>query len=226
MYLKFLIFLFVICNIAKPLKAQSIEEARQAAKEDIKKLKESQLLVRLHTNQNQYGYLNAIGKKKEAERIKKLQEEFNKRVIKSFNTHFNFCPVLFFYVENTPQLKEGKVERIFLNENLEVTENYVFNDSLYYIGEFGTTDEDTAKVFSGYRMVRTDSGTVEKVATYTSGSGLGVSAFVIRNMDFYQLIDPFPYIRSFKGLPLLESSPETTVRKLDTKLKELYEEFY
>ncbi|MDX2133898.1 MAG: hypothetical protein SFV52_03905 [Saprospiraceae bacterium] len=75
------------------------------------------ICFRLHDFQQRITHLKETGKIQEAEEQQLEIRRYNRYVIDLFRTHFNFCPVYFFYSSQTARLQAG--EPVLLNENLE-----------------------------------------------------------------------------------------------------------
>ncbi|MGB6035701.1 MAG: hypothetical protein WBG42_05505 [Cryomorphaceae bacterium] len=106
----------------------------------------------------------------------------------------------------------------------------------YLIAEFANLKPDTARYYIGDRIEPDPNGGLRRVKRYgDSDIGADFRALVIKDRNFVQLRDPFPYyVRSFKKswkeapeqlifiFPLISSlniDHAVTVRKLDSKLR-------
>ena len=122
-----------------------------------------------------------------ANKIKKEQAKENKHIANVFGTNIDFCPVYFFYSEDTEQLKTG-VSGFLMNKDLEVDETLTVPE-FYIILEKGAV-----------KQVNNPLGTFKETdKNYHENSNLISSAFVFKDKDGNQLTKPFPYyVKAFR----------------------------
>lgn len=131
------IFLSLLCFIG--ITQISAQYTREDAKADLLQLRNSMLLVRLHTNDVAINYLESQGRAKEADRLKERQYLENKEIILSFSQAFDFCPVFFFYSEASDDIRQGNLEGNLFNAQQQPVEPHEFTEA-YYTAEFSETE--------------------------------------------------------------------------------------
>ena len=156
----------------KTYKKERTQE-RKVAEENILLMKEGVLLVRLDFKRKEIAYFEKYGNTKEANKIKKKQAEINQYIINSFDSLFQFCPVYFFSTKDSRNVLEGRMdEMVFFNMQCEPDSSIKWKETSFFIAEFGRIEGDT---------------------TLEEGSKFSAAALIIRNSNFKQLRDPFPY---------------------------------
>lgn len=125
------IFLLLISSVCF---AQKKVKPKDNARTTIVMLKNGALFVRLKTSELQISGLKKRGKEKEAEEIRKEQENNNRSIIAAFKANFNFCPVYFFYSNYSTKVKEGNYKGCLMNTDTQIDTS--FNSNNYLIGEF------------------------------------------------------------------------------------------
>ncbi len=106
----------------------------------IQDLKQSALLVRLSTSENQLELLRKMKNMDRYHEVKKAQEEENQKIIAAFTAEFNFAPKVYFFASsNSDKIKAGDLSQVLLNKNLAVIDTFPFKT--YYIAEFSNTEE-------------------------------------------------------------------------------------
>ena len=166
----------------------------------IKRLENGFLLVRLDFQRRKIDYFEKFENFKESEKVKKEAFRINQIIVSTFDSIFNFCPVLFFANEDSKKVVSQNFEEVqFYNSKFEVVSNLKLTKENYLIGEFGFIEQDA----------------IDEAVTKSS-----MSAFVIRDIDFKQLRPPFPYYTRF--YPLVKSTKryDLPVRKINKKLHE------
>ncbi|MBM3404237.1 MAG: PorT family protein [Bacteroidetes bacterium] len=227
-------------NISLNHKAKQVISYRKirkhAAREQIQSLKSGTLLVRLKTSATRINAMEKIGKTAQAEQIRMEQDLENKKIISAFQKHFDFCKVLFFYSPHSRDVKEKRVDGIFLDGKLQVGPSIRVDTSKpIFIAEFGAIEPDTIKFFSGYRYETARNWGIPRIRSYYSPSAdFDFYALVIMDDQFVQLKRPFPYYtrtiyRSIRKepvevpfiaplLPFLTWSYDRTVERMNRKL--------
>lgn len=156
---------------------------RQYAQEQIKALTGGVLLVRLQTRNKSIDLHRKNGQHDIANRIEDEQYQENKDIVDAFNQHFSFAPVFFFYADDTELIKSGKSSGVFLNNKLVRADSIKPNLNFYMVAEFGPLEGET-KVIPGDTLV--------PLPDYVAGEVLE-RALVMRDKNFMQMRDPFPY---------------------------------
>lgn len=181
-------------NNKESKKQNIIRQKKRVAEEQIKNLKQGTLLVRLKTSELKINALIKMGDLEEASKVKKAQDIENKKIVAAFKNNFNFCKTVFFFSNNSDNVRKGNCENIFLNDSLIIDEfKFVDTSKSIFIAEFGTIEQDTLKHFSHYTYEPDGDWSVKKVSHYYGGPDFGFDALIIRDKNFVQLSKPFPY---------------------------------
>ncbi len=186
---------------------------QQMAKDDIKALKNSILLVQLKTKQNTIDAYLKRGNTKKAEKIKKLMEQDNKNIIKGFKEYFTFCPVYFYYSTDMKKVKNKQLSDVhFLDDSLNVKKiNVNFDSTNYYLANIGTSD---------YRNT-----TLNNIPNFKIkyNNYVDFEALLIKNKDFQQLSAPFPYYaKTHEKIKVSDVKRWETIKKMNTRLHNFY----
>ncbi len=177
---------------------------KQYAQEQIKALKDGVLLVRLQTRNKSIDLYRKNGQHDIANKIEDEQYQENKGIVAAFNQYFDYAPVYFFYADDTELIKAGKTSGVFLNNKLLQTDSIKPKLDFYMVAEFGPLEGET-KVIPGDTLVA--------LPDYVPGEVLE-RALVMRDRNFMQMRDPFPYyIRA-----AFKSKAEKQVTKLNEQL--------
>ena len=225
---------------AKIEKVESYREHSKAmAKKDIVLLKGGALLVRLKTSENKIVALRKADREKQALKAVEWQKAQNQKIVKAFKTYFDFAPVYFFYSEHSDNVRQGKYKGIFLNENLELDSTIVLDNRPVYTAEYTAIKQDTFVQFSHNELEQTGNFQSEWVPRYYGQPNMGFRAIVVKNQNFEQMVEPFPYYARTNapgiqkhpeqllfGFPLiyfmLNSSYSAAVEALNGKLHRFY----
>lgn len=129
--LTFLLFTSALC---------SAQAKKEEARENLKKLKDGALLIRLQTSQMKIDALKKRGLVEDAKKAEQKQYDENKEIILSFSQIFDFCPVYFFYSDKSEDIMENRIEGTIFDAN----QNLVAGTELpnfFLVGEFGNTQK-------------------------------------------------------------------------------------
>lgn len=195
---------------------------KAVAEESILKLKDGTLLVRLNMRQKEIAYYEKYGNTKGADKTRKKQLKQNTQITKGFSEHFNFCNVYFFAMEDSRLLLEGKVDSVkFYNPSLSVVDTLKLDPNNYFISEFGIVESDTVFYYKG---TTPDPGSVNNPegVSYYGDQKNSLPALIIRNKDFYQLKDPFPYYAGYNPGGNVNKRYANAIRKLNQRLNDYY----
>ena len=184
--------------------------------------KEGALLVRLHTRASTIAALRGKGKITEADKVELEQAIINQSIVRAFRGNFGFCPVYFFYSNDSPFIIEKQFDKItFLNDTLKADTTIKFVGKYFLTAEFGSIEQDTTARFDSYYYDRSEKG-LEKRSLYYGGSNMGFGALIMKSDIFVQLHRPFPYyVRTFETVPFLVNSNHV-VSKLNKKINKYY----
>lgn len=177
---------------------------RLYAKEQIKALKEGVLLVRLQTRNKSIELHRKNGNPGLANQIEDDQYQENKAIMAAFGQHFNFAPVYFFYADDTDKIKSGQTSGLFLNAQMKPDAAIQPKLDFFMVAEFGPLEGET-RVIPGDTLV--------PLPDYVPGEVLE-RALVVRDQNFMQMRDPFPYYTRAAN----RNKPEKSVTKLNDQL--------
>ncbi|HKK39317.1 MAG TPA: hypothetical protein VJ949_07860, partial [Cryomorphaceae bacterium] len=209
---------------------------RAVAKNQVRQLHEGALLVRLPTAQPLIDALAQQGREDQADDILKGVEQSNREIVSAFKSNYFFSEVYFFYSNNSKEIRNGNLSSL-MSADLEAV-SFPKGETLpdYFIAEFDNLQPDTGRYYIGSAIVPDPDGGLRRVKRYgDSDIGANFRALVIKDQNFVQLRDPFPYyVRSFKKswdevpeeliflfplTPSLNIDHGEAVRKLDKKLR-------
>lgn len=193
------------------------------ARQQIKDLKEGTLLVRLMTSENKIKALLNAGYPEKAEEAKAEQAEINKGIVKAFQENFNFCRVFFFYSSTSEEVKQLQFKGNLLGYDLTPLAVADPPVEAFFVAEFGDLQQTDEKYRENETFRETDSGGKEAQTTYYGSPDMGLPALLIRDRNFVQLRDPFPYyVRTYESLSPVKRTAEKSVKKLNGKLQDYY----
>ncbi len=219
--MKIWLFLLVCCLFQTNMFGQNVIEelqnARAEAKYHIKALKEGALLIRLKTRDRSIEAYRAAGATELAKRVEQEQFAENQRTMMLFKEFFNFCPVYFFYANQTKEVLAGNTKGNLLNDELQPdTAIHLLTDT-FYIAEIDvlleTLPDEDEEISDDEQAVGKGVPTSGKHAVTTLQN-----VIVIKDRNLIQLKRPFPfYVRaSFdRFLP-------TRVVQFNNKLQRFY----
>lgn len=192
-------------------KEQRQPSRRIVAKDQIRNLHKGALLVRLPTSQPLIDALWQRGDTAKAEKIIDAVESNNREIVSAFNSQYSFSDVYFFYSDYSKEISNGNFSSL-MNGNFEdvsFPKGEVFSD--YFIAEFANLKPDTTRYYIGDQIEPDPNGGLRRVKRYgDSDIGADFRALVIKDRNFVQLRDPFPYyVRSFKKS--LKEAPEELI---------------
>ncbi|MFN6015227.1 MAG: hypothetical protein ACK47F_11105 [Flavobacteriales bacterium] len=171
-------------------------------KEDVLKLKNGVLLVRIHGRTKEIAHYKKHGRSEMVERLEKETMTFNQNLISAFNEKFKFCPIYFFEDTFSLYFTSGRInDVIFYDDSLKPDASIQLNNSNYFFAEIGFTEGDTTRFRNEYMITSNEEGTHQETRMH-SEENLHLLAFVIRDKNFVMLHEPFPsYERLYKKQP-------------------------
>ena len=131
-YENFKITLNIVLNTEK-FKAKN-DSSKAMATRQIRQLKESVLFVRLQSGKKSAEALQKTGNENEAEKLLLESRKENIEIIKAFRSKFNFCPVYFFYADQTGFILKKEFYKRFLNDSLHEDSTIVPNSQSDFPG--------------------------------------------------------------------------------------------
>ena len=168
-----------------------------ASSEEIQQLKNGFLLVRLRNVDRQVALLRQRRQRTQANRIRVQQKLVNGRIVKAFRDHFDFCPVYFFYSNNSASVINGDLDSMVLDHQMLPVEPELLAAKKFLAAEFADIQPPA--------------------------DGAGLPALIVMNDRLRQLTDPFPYYVRTTVLGK-EDMEENAVKLLDEKLTAYYEQ--
>lgn len=197
--------------------------SQQPAVKQIREMKNTMLLVRLKTAEHQISALKQAGHEEKAREMEVKRDRENREVCQAFRDNFTFCPVYFFYSSSTGEVKNGNWPAALMDADLNPVRGLARPVPTFYVAEFGNIEKTDEKYYSGTGMGTNPEGRKQQQDYYYGSPDFGFSALVIRDNQFVQLRDPFPYyVRTFESLPLFARKKSKAVKKLDRKLHDFY----
>jgi len=171
-------------------------------KEDVLKLKNGVLLVRIHGRSKEIAHYKKYGHTDMAERLEKETRNFNQNLISAFRKDFKFCPVYFFEDTFSVYFTSGRInDVVFYDDSLKSDASIKLNNSNYFFTEIGYTEGDATRFRNEYMITSNEEGTHRETRMH-SEENLHLLAFVIRDKNFVMLHEPFPYYeRLYKKQP-------------------------
>lgn len=209
---------------------------RMVAKDQIRKLRDGALLVRLPTAQPLIGALNERGATETTRKVTRALETGHGEIVSAFRDNYSFSEVYFFYSNYSKEVRNGNFSSLMNAdfESVSFVKDEPFSD--YFIAEFANLKPDTTRYYIGDRIEPDPNGGLRRVKRYgDSDIGADFRVLVIKDRNFVQLRYPFPYyVRSFKKsfkeapeelififplTPFLNIDHGVAVRKFDKKLR-------
>jgi len=183
----------------------------QTPEGSIKDLNEGILFVRLMTRENTINALRNAGQDEQAISIIESQQELNLEITKAFSDHFDFCPVLFFYSSCSEPIKDREFTSCLMDANLnQLPEANMPDIDEFFIAEFSHVESSDEKYFTHYSLEETQDDGKEIRKNYGGDTEIGAAALIIRDSEFAQLQDPFPFhVRTREGTPWKRSKAKT-----------------
>jgi hypothetical protein len=200
----------------------NIRDISEIMREQIIKLREGSLLVRLQAKQNAIDALIKSGQTEKAAKYKVEQENYNKKIISVFKIIYSFSPVYFFFSEYTDAVQMKQFDKVvFVNDSLNPDTTIKMKNEKFLVGEFGYLSQDTAKMFSNYYYENSVNGPIKKTE-YHGGADWGFKVFKLMSDQFVQLAKPFPYYVKSTGSFTKPGKIAKVIRTLDENLYKYY----
>lgn len=134
------VLIIVFCFGGPNLNAQNenLVDNPSTKEEFVEQLKNSALLIRLQDKSKTILTLKKKGLEKEADILANQQRQENREILLSFSKTFDFCPVYFFYAKDSEAVREGNLEGVVFNYNLEVVSLQL---DKFFTAEFAETPD-------------------------------------------------------------------------------------
>jgi len=173
-----------ICLLSLTLTTcKSVREKRINTYENLTDLKKDGLiLVRLKQSINKLEALEAGRESDWADKVEGQVVSRQARLLTMFREQFSFCPVYFFFADESGKVRDGKWSEVVF---LDVDGDYVDGDTLYgrpyFVAEFGRVYE-----------TQVTGENAEGEERFTTGMA-GKDGLVLKDSNFVQLEAPYPY---------------------------------
>jgi len=166
----------------------------------IQDLKQSVLLVRLHTDEE---VLKKMKKMKQYKMLKAKKQEVldkNKETYMAFSTGYTFTDVYFFYAKSSKDIADSNLKNIFVGADLKIDTSINLPEGIsFYIVDVGDI--------------------------YFVAYGGHFEGIVVMDNNFVPLKKPFPYyVRKRSGFSLLRRTDMDMVLILQKKFEDYLEE--
>lgn len=174
------------------VKAQRDEAA---ACNNVQKLKNGTLLIRLYEGINKY---EALKKKKlilKADEFKKQRYVENLRIVNALKKKYKFSKVAYFYGTDTEKVLKGELDGVLLNDSLR-RGGVMFSGGFFMIAEMGDID---AEAF-----------------------GSSVQGFAIFTDKMKKPAKPFPHFVSRRGIIMIKRSDFELADTMQYKLEKAW----
>lgn len=189
--------------IASFSNCKNVNLRKDTATQQLKHMQNGAMLIRLPSNKAKIAKLKKMGKRDLAKKESAAIAQFQSDIIKTFDQHFTFCPVYYYYAENSAEVKKGNLDGHLFDSQLNNVASLPFDKNQKYYAEFG--------------FVHQEELTVEKDGKPVKVAGIGgKKAFVIRTYEGIQPLRPFPYTVNYyyDGIGTLVKPVEKINRQL------------
>ena len=161
-YIPILLLGAILCSTCKAVQVQ-----KSTSSDQIVQLRTGLLLVRLSTGLQKIETLKANKQAERAAREEKYIRMQNERIMKAFETHYDYSGVYFFDSQQAEQVREGNLENILRDYSGQMPASPVSDSVFYLVASFSQLQEP-------------------------AGSA-GIPALIIMDNHFQQLAAPFPF---------------------------------
>ena len=180
--------------------------------EQVKKLRNGVLIVRLKTKEKTIEAYRNAGNIKLADKIAADKKKENLAIVDAFEKEFRFCPVRFIFSDDSRNLL-AKDTISLLTSDLSIQRRASLNDTFYLMAEYGLPLDN----------VRDKPDVAKHQFETTEGSSpAGSLGFVMLNTDNKQLQPPFPAVAYPNPLSPKESQMSGAVSRLNARLFNLF----
>jgi hypothetical protein len=177
MTFRFILAIFILTTFAN---CKSVNLQKDTATDQLNNLQSGVMLIRLPTNEAKIAKLKTMGRNDLAKKESAEMAQFHTDILKTFEKHFTFCPVYYYYSDKSMEVKNGNFDGNLFDAKLNNVSALPFSKKQKFYAEFG--------------FVHQEELTVEKNGQSVKVAGLGgKKAFVIRTHEGIQPLSPFPY---------------------------------
>lgn len=206
----FTCILFLAIGLVTFGQSKEYKSDRKEAFAQIEALKDGGALVlRLTLHKKNADLYRQAGNIKLADRLEKDLREQNRLIATTFlDESFNFCEVYIIETTDYGKVINGEKSGYFLDRNLKIDSNIVFDNDYFFFVEIGNV----------YEVVRKDDSFLK---SEVSSTPIVQNALVIKDKDGQQLFKPFPFNVPLDGIFLDPSSFVIYLRGISTSGREL-----
>lgn len=159
---------------------KSVNLRKDTATDQLNNMQSGVMLIRLPTNKAKIAQLKKMGRSDLAKKESAEMAQFHTDILKTFEKHFTFCPVYYYYSDKSVDVKNGNFDGNLFDAKLNNVSSLSFPDKQKFYAEFGYVHQEEL--------------TVEKNGQPVKVAGIGgKKAFVIRTHEGLQPLRPFPY---------------------------------
>ncbi len=177
MTFRFILAIFILTLFSN---CKNLNLRKDTATDQLNNMKSGVMLIRLPTNEAKIAKLKKMGRSDLARKESATMAQFHTDILKTFEKHFTFCPVYYYYSDKSVEVRNGDLEGNLFDAKLNPISSLPFSKKQKFYAEFG--------------FVHQEELTVEKNGEPVKVAGLaGKKAFVIRTYEDLQPLRPFPY---------------------------------
>jgi hypothetical protein len=177
MTVRFILAIFILTIFSN---CKSVNFRKDTATDQLNNMKSGVMFIRLSTNEGKIAKLKKMGRSDLAKKESAEIAQFHTDILKTFEQHFTFCPVYYYYADKSVEVKNGNFNGNLFDAQLNTVSSLPFSKKQKFYAEFG--------------FVHQEELTVEKNGQPVKVAGVGGKrAFVIRTYEGLQPFRPFPY---------------------------------
>jgi len=203
MRLTLLLFVLLISThgLGQNRAKQAAIEATIEAKDHVRKLKEGVLLVRLQNRTKGLEVLRGKGLGDMADAKERELLEEHREIAQAFKDAFTFCPVYFFYSDQSQLLRDEDWQQLkIFNAELKEDTTVVLTGRNIYTAEFDKVQDESEGFYGRKELRNSEKGATNEPIKYTNQVS-GFSALIIKDRQILQLKRPFPYyVKTFDSV--------------------------
>jgi len=136
------LFITPFLSFAQAIEKENVKKGnRTTAIRQIKEIHDGALFIRLKTKKKTLAAMRKSGREELAKKTEDKLLIRNKKIAATFKEVFDFCPVYFFYSDDSKYIKKQQLDSVtFLNYNLLPTKVVHSQNTTIYVAEFSSTD--------------------------------------------------------------------------------------
>jgi len=177
MTFRIILAIFILITFSN---CKSLNSRKDTATDQLNNMNSGVMFIRLPTNEAKIAQLKKMGRNDLARKESAIMAQFHTDILKTFEKHFTFCPVYYYYSDKSVEIKKGNFDGNLFDAKLNNVSSLPFSKKQKFYAEFG--------------FVHQEELTVEKNGKPVKVAGVGgKKAFVIRTYEGLQPLRPFPY---------------------------------